>query len=80
MDKMGRYITRVVITPLYGRVNEFATVEDAFRFIDGHMTDEGSREFRKYEIRVDFSNGDKVKASLEAKDKVKEVLDFVARQ
>ena len=77
---MGRYVIRVVIIPLYGRVNEFAAVEDAFRFIDGYMIDEGSREFRKYEIRVDFSNGDKVEASLEAKDKIKKLLDFVARQ
>ena len=78
--RLGRYITRVVIIPLYGRINEFVTIEDALQFIDDHAIYEGSGEFRKYEIRVDFSNGDKVEASLEAKDKVKEFLDFVARQ
>lgn len=79
-QRLGRHVTRVVVIPLYGRVNEFATIEDALSFLDRHMIYEGSGEFRKYEIRVDFSNGDKVDAFIEAKDKVKEFLSFVARQ
>jgi len=79
-QRLGRHVTRVVVIPLYGRVNEFATIEDALCFLDRHMIYEGSGEFRKYEIRVDFSNGDKVEAFIEAKDKVKEFLNFVARQ
>jgi len=78
--RLGRHVTRVVVIPLYGRVNEFATIEDAVRFLDSHMIYEGSGEFRKYELRIEFSNGDKVEAFIEAKDKVKEFLDFVARQ
>ena len=78
--RLARHVTRVVVVPLYGRVNEFATIEDALLFLDGHMIYEGSGEFRKYEIRVEFSNGDKVEAFIEAKDKVREFLDFVARQ
>ena len=78
--RLGRHVTRVVVVPLYGRVNEFATLEDAVRFLDRHMIYEGSGDFRKYELRVEFSNGDKVEAFIEAKDKVKEFLDFVARQ
>lgn len=79
-QRLGRHVTRVVVIPLYGRVSEFATIEDALRFLDGHMIYEGSGEFRKYEIHVEFSNGDKVEAFLEAKNKVKEFLDFVAKQ
>jgi hypothetical protein len=79
-QRLGRHVTRVVVIPLYGRVNEFATIEDALGFLDRHMIYEGSGAFRKYEIRVDFSNGDKVEAFIEAKDKVKEFLNFVARQ
>ena len=78
--RFSRYVTRVVVIPLYGRVNEFSTIEDAIRFLDAHMINEGAREFLKYEIRVEFSNGDKVDAVIEAKDKVKEFLNFVARQ
>lgn len=78
--RLRRHVTRVVVIPLYGRVNEFATIEDALQFLDGHMVYEGSEDFRKYEIRVEFSNSDKVEAFMEAKNKVKEFLEFVARQ
>jgi len=78
--RLGRHVTRVVVVPLYGRVNEFSTLEDAIHFLEHHLIYEGSGEFRKYELRVEFSNGDKVEAFIEAKEKVKEFLDFVARQ
>jgi hypothetical protein len=78
--RLARHVTRVVIIPLYGRINEFATLEDAIRFLDRQVVYEGSGEFRKYELRVEFSNGDRVEAFIEAKDKVKEFLDFVSRQ
>ncbi len=78
--RLGRYVTRVIVIPLYGRVNEFASVEDAVRFLEGHSVYEGSGDFRKYEIRVEFSNADRVEAFIEAKNKVKEFLVFVARQ
>ena len=55
-------------------------IGELLRFLDGHAVYEGSEEFRKYEIRVEFSNGDKVDAFIEAKAKVKEFLEFVARQ
>ena len=79
-QKLGRYVTRVTVIPLYGRINEFVTIEDAINFLNAHIIYEGSGEFRKYEIQVEFSNGDKVDAFLEAKDKVKEFLNFVAKQ
>lgn len=78
--RLGRHVTRVIVIPLYGRANEFATIDAAVKFLDQHRVYEGSGDFRKYEIRVEFSNGDKVEASLEAKAKVKEFLAFVARQ
>jgi hypothetical protein len=78
--RLGRYVTRVIVIPLYGRMNEFITIEDALSFIDKHKIYEGSGEFRKYEIHIEFSNGDKVDASIESKDKIKEFLTFVAGQ
>jgi hypothetical protein len=78
--RLGRHVTRVVVIPLYGRVNEFDSIEDAVLFLDRHMIYEGSGEFRKYEIRIEFSNADKVEAFIEAQDKVKEFLTFVAGQ
>ena len=79
-QRLGRHITSVVIIPLYGRINVFPTIEDALRFLDAHMIYEGSGVFRKYEVRVEFSNGDKVEASFDAKTRVKDFLEFVTKQ
>lgn len=79
-QRLSRHVSRVVITPLYGRVNEFVTIEDALGFLNLHRIYEGSGDFRRYDIRVDFSNGDKVEASIEAKDKVEEFLASIALQ
>lgn len=73
-------VTRVLVVPLYGRVNEFASIESAIRFLDEHRIYEGSGEFRKYEVFVEFSNGDKVQAFLDSKQRVREFLEFVSRQ
>ncbi len=79
-QRLDRMVERVVIIPLYGRSNEFATIEDALRFLDQHRVYEGSGEFRKYEVLVTFSNGDRVDASFKDKARVREFLEFVARQ
>ena len=78
--RLARIATRVLVIPLYGKLNEFTTIEDAVRFLDQHRIYEGSGEFRKYEVDVEFSNGDKVDASLDSKQRVKEFLEFVSRQ
>ncbi len=78
--RMGRWVIHVSIIPLYGRINNFVTIEDALSFLDSHSIYEGSGDFRKYEIHIEFSNGDKVDASIEAKDRVKEFLRFVSEQ
>jgi len=76
-QRIDRHVTRVVIVPLYGRTNVFSTPDDALRFLDGHMIYEGSGDFRKYEVRVEFSNGDRVEASFDTKTRVKTFLEFV---
>jgi hypothetical protein len=78
--RLGRQVIRVLVVPLYGRVNEFAAIESAIRFLDEHRIYEGSGEFRKYEVFVEFSNGDKVQAFLDSKQRVREFLEFVSRQ
>jgi hypothetical protein len=78
--RLGRFIHRVLVVPLYGRVNEFVSIEEAVKFLDLHLVYEGSGEFRKYEVFVQFSNGDKVEAFLSSKQKVREFLKFVATQ
>ena len=76
-QRLGRNIYRVLIVPLYGRMNQFATIENALNFLEQHQIYEGSGEFRKYEVRVEFSNGDKVEASLTSKQSVREFLTLI---
>lgn len=76
--RLSRTITRVVLIPLYGHVKQFATIDDALRFLDGHSIYEGSGEFRKYEVQIEFSNGDRVQGSFDSKYGAREFLEFVA--
>lgn len=78
--RLSRFISSVIVIPLYGHSTEFDTIDDAISFLDKHSVYEGSGEFQKYEIHVLFSNGDRVDASLVAKEKVREFLEFVALQ
>jgi len=78
--RLGRSIQKVLVIPLYGRANEFTSIENAIKFLDAHAIYEGSGEFRKYEILVEFSNGDKVDAFFNTKQKVREFLSFVSTQ
>ncbi len=78
--RLGRLIRRVLIIPLYGRINEFISIASAVEFLDTHPIYEGSGEFRKYEILVEFSNGDKVDAFFSSKQKVREFLNFIETQ
>lgn len=78
--RLSRFVSKVIVIPLYGHSTEFITIDEAIYFLDGHSVYEGSGEFQKYEIHVLFSNGDRVDASIGSKEKVKEFLEFVARQ
>lgn len=75
--RFGRSIQRVLIIPLYGRMNEFVSIESALKFLDVHPIYEGSGEFRKYEVRVEFSTGDKIDAFFNSKQSVREFLNLV---
>ncbi len=79
-QRLDRMVEKVIIIPLYGRSNEFVTIDDAIRFLDQHRIYEGSGDFRKYEVLITFSNGDRVEGSFRDKDKVREFLQFVAKQ
>jgi hypothetical protein len=70
----------VLLIPLYGRSNQFATLEAALRFLDAHSIYEGSGEFRRYEVQIEFSNGDRVQGSFDSKYGAREFLEFVSLQ
>ncbi len=79
-ERLDRLVEKVVIIPLYGRSNEFATIDDALGFLDSHSVYEGCGDFRKYEVLISFTNGDRVEGSFKDKIKVREFLQFIAKQ
>ena len=79
-ERLDRMVEKVVVIPLYGRSNEFATIGEALVFLDRHFVHEGAGDFRKYEVFITFTNGDKVEGSFKEKAKVREFLGFIARQ
>lgn len=79
-ERLDRMVEKVVVIPLYGRSNEFATIDDALRFLDRHSVYEGCGDFRKYEVLISFTNGDRVEGSFKDKAKVREFLQFIAKQ
>lgn len=79
-ERLSRMVERIVIIPLYGGSNEFATIDEAIGFLDEYRTNEGSGKFQRYEVLVAFSNGDRVEGAFKEKDKLREFLQFVAKQ
>lgn len=79
-ERLDRMVDKVVVIPLYGRSSEFATIDDAIKFLDEHRIYEGCGDFRKYEVLITFSNGDRVEGSFKDKANVREFLQFVAKQ
>ena len=75
---LDRQIEQIILIPLHGQQNEFGTIEEAITFVNNYRDDvfrDGG--FRKYEIIVRYSNGDKVEASFQEKDKAVGFLRYI---
>lgn len=73
---IDRTVSRIVVVPLHGAENLFESVDAAKQFLNSHDQSKAEAgEFRKYEIIVGYSNGDRVEASFEEKAAA---LDFLA--
>ncbi|MCB0111755.1 MAG: hypothetical protein KDE53_37785 [Caldilineaceae bacterium] len=77
-ERVSRSVTRIVIIPLYGRENTFASIQGALEFLNAHPIYEGSGAFRKYEVYVTFSDGDRVQAEFQSKQNAREFLTLFA--
>lgn len=75
---LDRQIEQIILIPLHGQQNEFTTIQDAITFVENY-TEDGLREdnFRKYEIIVRYSNGDKIDASFQNKEKAVSFLHYI---
>ena len=76
--RFDRMVNKVTIIPLYGHSNEFASINEALQFLDDYCVYEGSGNFRKYELYVSFTNGDKLEGTFADKTKVRDFLHFIA--
>jgi hypothetical protein len=77
-ETLDRYILRIVIIPLHGRQSEFSSLEDAIAFIQKYnqqLNKEGC--FQKFEIIVQYNNGDKIDASFTEKAGIIDFLNYV---
>ena len=80
MSKLRKAIERSVasvrILPLFGSPVEQNSIEQAMLFITTYDESHASLEFIRYEIRVDFDNGDMVSGNLSNKESALEFLRF----
>jgi hypothetical protein len=79
-QRLDRMVEKIVVIPLYGSSTEFTTIMDAIKFLDQHRINEDHGDFRRYEVIIEFSNGDRVEGSFKDKVKVRGFLEFVAKQ
>ena len=79
-SRLERMVEKIILVPLYGTSNEFATIDDAVRFLNHYSVSESSDDFRKYEVIIRFSNGDQAEGSFREKARVEEFLQLIARQ
>jgi len=77
-EVLDRVIDRVAIIPLNGEEHEFGSPEEAKNFIDSYSETNDQGTFRKYEVLVKYSNGDKIEAEFRDKNRVKEFLEYSA--
>ena len=76
---LDRTIERVICIPLHGSQNEFASVGDAVQFIKTFdVTVASTATFKKFEIIVRYSNGDKIDASFETATEALKFLAYIA--
>jgi hypothetical protein len=75
---LDRRIETVILIPLHGSQNEFCSVSEAISFIESHdQSEPPGGGFRKYEVIVRYTNGDKIDASFADKDKAVAFLRYV---
>lgn len=75
---LDRQIEQIILLPLHGQQNEFGTIAEAITFVMNYREDtlrDGG--FRKYEIIVRYSNGDKIDASFFSKEKAVGFLKYI---
>ena len=64
---LDRRVSRLLITPIFGSKSLFYSYEDALSFLESFDDSHVSGDFIRYEIRVEYTNGDYVDSSFNEK-------------
>ncbi len=76
---LRRRIEKIIIIPCYGEPDEFASVGDAKQFIMDYLPRNTKMRVYKFEIFVEYNNGDKIDASFKEKKGVIDFLEYIDR-
>lgn len=77
-ETLDRKIDAIILIPLHGTQNTFSSVDDAIAFVSGYDQENGNDgQFRKFEVIVRYTNGDKIDASFADKLKAVQFLKYI---
>ncbi|NKS80607.1 DNA methylase [Rhodococcus hoagii] len=73
-----RAVDYVLVTPLHGNPSQFRDVAEAIKLVTEYNCEDATAAFVRFEIRIAYTNGDKIDASfIEAKDAAQFLETFV---
>lgn len=64
---LNRYITKIIFVPLFGIRYEFESINDALTELNSLDIKRPSGEFERFEVIVDYSNDDTIRATFQQK-------------
>jgi hypothetical protein len=73
-DCLERYITKIILIPLFGKKYEFKNVGDALNELNTIDIDNPRGDFERFEIIIDYSNNDTIRASFQDKARLTDFL------
>ncbi|MEH2313926.1 MAG: hypothetical protein V7K35_21575 [Nostoc sp.] len=71
---LERYISNIVLIPLFGKRYEFDSIDDAISGLDTLNIDSPVGEFEKFEVIVDYNNSDTIRATFQNKNLLTDFL------
>lgn len=76
---LSRTIQKILICPLFGIANEFCTIEEAISFLGKDFDIPDRNSFKKIEVIVVYSNGDKMEGSFVTSEKAVDFLEYAKK-
>jgi hypothetical protein len=73
-NSLERYITKIILIPLFGTRYEFENVDDVITRLDTLDIDNPSGEFERFEVIIDYSNHDTIRATFQNKTLLSDFL------